>query len=318
MKKCKRCDSLLSDNCRFCCYCGSTVPKYPSFGRIILGFFQSIAFALFYTVIQYVVTIVATVIISAVETAKGTLFSDRDQMVELILSHADHISIISAVITVGAVFLWFGLIRKKNLKEEIGFRFSLLEMIPILILLGVALNYFVSIGIAFIPFSDKIIQEYNDIYKYLENSDPVLNFITTAVCAPIVEELIFRAACFGKLRRIMPKSAAVIISAVVFGLAHGNVLSFIFTSLIGAVLALIYDESDSVFAPMLVHFGFNAGSYLVAMTSEVPILLLIVFAASATVSAGCFALIIVKYKNKKAATPRRYFAFLPDNCTRPF
>ena len=318
MKKCKRCGSILSDNCRFCCYCGSTVPKYQSFGRIVLGFFQSIAFVLLYTVIQYVVSIAATVIISVVETAKGSVYSDPNQLTELILSYTGHISIICAVLAVGAVFLWFGLIRKKDLKEEIGLRFSLPGMIPVLILLGVALNYFVSIGMAFIPFPEEIIQNYNDTYKYLENADPVVNFITTAVCAPIVEELIFRAACFGKLRRIMPKAAADIISAAIFGLAHGNVFSFIFTSLIGAVLALIYDESDSVFAPMLVHFGFNAGSYLVTMMSEMPLLLLIAFAVSATVSAGCFALVIIKYRNKKAATPRQYFASFPGNYTMPF
>jgi hypothetical protein len=76
-----------------------------------------------------------------------------------------------------------------------------------------------------------------------------------AISAGICEELLFRGFLLHSLGQSLPIYAAVIISSVAFGLGHiyqgwGNVVK---TSVIGAVMALIFLLTDSIIVPILLH-----------------------------------------------------------------
>ncbi len=72
----------------------------------------------------------------------------------------------------------------------------------------------------------------------------------------IVEEIAFRSVIYGEYRK-HGIFGAVLLSSVLFSLMHFS-LSLFFTYFIcGAVLALVYEVTKSVFASMLVHFIYN-------------------------------------------------------------
>ena len=80
--------------------------------------------------------------------------------------------------------------------------------------------------------------------------------------APIFEELAFRGFIFNALLRYLPLWLAVVLSAAVFGLAHGvgqpgNSGALFPLAAGGAVLALVYYYSRSLTASMITHATFN-------------------------------------------------------------
>ncbi|MGQ0553174.1 MAG: lysostaphin resistance A-like protein [Planctomycetota bacterium] len=76
---------------------------------------------------------------------------------------------------------------------------------------------------------------------------------TTAVLIlPAFEELFFRGALYGGLRRLLSPSAAVTLAAVTFGLMHGTSAALPIIVL-GAALCLLYERTGSLAAPLLFH-----------------------------------------------------------------
>ena len=87
---------------------------------------------------------------------------------------------------------------------------------------------------------------------------------SVAVGAPIVEELFFRGLLLRSLQRRMPDAAAVAVSAVVFGLAHGStlpaeavVLVIVSLTAFGAVLAFLALRTGRLGPGIVAHAVFN-------------------------------------------------------------
>lgn len=78
----------------------------------------------------------------------------------------------------------------------------------------------------------------------------ILNYV---IIAPLVEELLFRGCIFGDLKEIMPVWGAILLSAVFFGVYHGNLQQGIYAFLCGVILAVIYQLTDSFWMPVLFH-----------------------------------------------------------------
>lgn len=89
----------------------------------------------------------------------------------------------------------------------------------------------------------------------------VLNLISTAVLPALLEEMVMRGYVLGALRPHGDKSA-VILSALLFGLIHGNVLQLPFAFMLGLVLGWLVVQTGSIWPAVLLHFGNNAMSVL--------------------------------------------------------
>ncbi len=98
---------------------------------------------------------------------------------------------------------------------------------------------------------------------FLETRSPLtfaIYLLLVGILAPVVEELIFRGFVYAGLRRIMTVPAAALISALIFAAAHvavpaGGLLAI---TLIGVVLAYLYERSGSLIAPMITHAMYNS------------------------------------------------------------
>jgi uncharacterized protein len=84
----------------------------------------------------------------------------------------------------------------------------------------------------------------------------VLNFVVTAIVAPIVEELMFRGIGFFLLEQF-GQLAAIVVTAIAFALTHGIVEGLPVFFIIGAGLAFMRSRTKSIYPPVLMHAGFN-------------------------------------------------------------
>jgi len=84
--------------------------------------------------------------------------------------------------------------------------------------------------------------------------------LLVAIAAPVSEEIFFRGMMFGGLRRRMPRIAAALVSALVFGLLHAFTGISAVPPLIafGFILALLYERTGSIVPGILLHMLNNA------------------------------------------------------------
>ena len=81
----------------------------------------------------------------------------------------------------------------------------------------------------------------------------VLIIVTGLFLTPITEELLFRGVLYQALRRRMPAGGAALLSAIVFAAMHGQIVLFIPFTVMGIILAMIYERSGSIVPTILVH-----------------------------------------------------------------
>lgn len=85
----------------------------------------------------------------------------------------------------------------------------------------------------------------------------ILNLLVMAVFPAILEELIFRG-CVLRALRPFGNGFAIVVSAVLFGLMHGNIRQIPFALMVGLALGYLYVITNSIWVPILVHFMNNA------------------------------------------------------------
>jgi membrane protease YdiL (CAAX protease family) len=86
--------------------------------------------------------------------------------------------------------------------------------------------------------------------------------VFACICAPLMEETIFRVFLFNATRRYYGFWAGAIVSGLCFGLAHGDPIAALPLALGGIVLAFVYHRTQNAFASMITHGLFNSYTIL--------------------------------------------------------
>ena len=131
----------------------------------------------------------------------------------------------------------------------------------LMLLLGAALG----IGLNLV-FSTLGITQSSESFKevaMMQFSRPFLEgLLLYGLLAPVLEEVVFRKALYGIFRRFASFTMAMVVSAALFGIYHGNAVQGLYGFLMGLVLAVSYEEYQSILAPVLFHGGANVAVYL--------------------------------------------------------
>lgn len=85
------------------------------------------------------------------------------------------------------------------------------------------------------------------------NGNPILAFISVAILAPIVEEIIFRGIIFNEAAKYKGGAFPIIISGLLFGLAHMQPIQIVYTFIAGLILGLVYSKTHSLPIVMFLH-----------------------------------------------------------------
>lgn len=132
------------------------------------------------------------------------------------------------------------------------------------VFLGVGSQF--AVDLIYYPFHFK---NFNKPVKHLfggaHGASLVLLVIMTTFLAPIFEEWFFRGVLYRTLddglRRVWPRvgaAVAVLLSACLFALAHGEPLQFVGLALFGVVLALVLRRTQRLLPSIITHVSFNA------------------------------------------------------------
>lgn len=212
----------------------------------------------------------------------------------------DIYGIVVSVLLFTLPFIFFAkVIGKQKLSSIAGYNRPKKGTAFCCVFLGLAFCAFAQIATAYLEEFFDFLGPYN--FSYGENLPGVAGFIitvlSTAVAPALVEEFACRGIIFGSLKKY-GEGFAVVASAIVFGVMHGNFEQIPFAFLVGLILGYIRVVSGSVLVCCIVH-GLNnlvsvVGIYLyeiaparyVNLGQEVFWLLCIVFGIVAFLSSG--------------------------------
>lgn len=94
----------------------------------------------------------------------------------------------------------------------------------------------------------------------------VANFVVVACVAPVVEELTYRGLGFAAVRDSFGADAAIVVTAVAFGLAHGLVVALPVLTIFGLILGWLRHTTRSIYPPIALHALFNGIALIAAVT----------------------------------------------------
>ena len=210
------------------------------------------------TVVTFAITVavLALILPSVIGFARGGGFLDRIKQVLELLSGESFSTVFGIVYAIAyAIGMGLGFLVSKLIRKRVAARPPERRPISGMQFLIIALFAFGLWGIGVIIGNwASFILPSPDASAALMNSIPMV--LVAMIGAPIFEELIFRKFL---IDRILPfgEKAAVIFTALLFGMAHMNAGQFFLAFLLGLLFAVVYIRTGNILYTMALHFMIN-------------------------------------------------------------
>ncbi|MDO4307026.1 MAG: CPBP family intramembrane metalloprotease [Eubacteriales bacterium] len=130
----------------------------------------------------------------------------------------------------------------------------------LLLLMGAAMAQFGNLIVAFIQLFLQSTAYQDSFSKITEGKNLPEMIYWIGIVAPVAEEAVFRWLIYLRLRDYFRVPVSVILSALLFGIYHGNVVQFIYATLLGCLFAYFMEMTGSLYASVLLHIGANVWS----------------------------------------------------------
>ncbi len=95
--------------------------------------------------------------------------------------------------------------------------------------------------------------------------------LLAVVGAPFLEEIFFRGLLYPSIKQAGSPRLALWGTALFFAVSHGNLMAFLPLTFFGLVLALLYEATDNLLAPITVHALFNAINLVLLLVQAVTV-----------------------------------------------
>ncbi len=112
------------------------------------------------------------------------------------------------------------------------------------------------IGLLIESFAPEATASTNAVQEMVYSGNMMINVIFMVFVGPVVEELLFRKLLCDRLR-IYGEGITVVVTAILFGLFHGNLTQFVYAFLLGGLLAYIYLKTGRVTVTIAYHIVLN-------------------------------------------------------------
>lgn len=128
--------------------------------------------------------------------------------------------------------------------------------------LSVGLNMLISF-MRLVNYSDG----YGKVASVQYSVDLLAGLLIYGLLMPFTEEVLFRGVMYNRIRMYFPVSAAMVLSGLIFGCYHGNIVQIVYATLMGCAMALLYEYYGLLAAPVLFHCSANSIVYLLTKSS---------------------------------------------------
>ncbi|WP_027452453.1 CPBP family intramembrane glutamic endopeptidase [Segatella albensis] len=106
-------------------------------------------------------------------------------------------------------------------------------------------------------------EEYQELFEGIMKEP--WGYVAIGMLAPIAEEMVFRGAVLRSLFKVMDGKwhwAAIVCSALIFGVVHGNVAQGVHAFVMGCLLGWLYYRTRSIVPGIVLHWVNNSVAYV--------------------------------------------------------
>lgn len=256
MKTCKTCGTPLPFGAPSVCpSCGSNNATHasdtPSRRKKVSNLAIAYLYSVFFSFVTGVVILIACEIIAH-------FTGDPDAAMNMSIDTANILTVIAYAVFMAVLFV-MNVSRKKNLLDEVHIKPCSLNVLPIAAMFGYTANYVYSLAVALIPWPEDIIEDHTGAYGELlaDDANVLILVFSTAICTGIIEEVVFRGLTMGTLKKSFSPKTAIIVSAVIFGLAHPTVIAAAYSTVLGIFLGILFEKHKSIVPCIVVHIFYN-------------------------------------------------------------
>ena len=217
----------------------------------IARFLMYVFFAVYYAVVGYI----DHALFDAVRFSEEVNHAIYASRVEIIIL-ADLIMIMLASVVIfarGGCFRKYMGLEKTNILQIIG-----------AIVAGAAVWYVSITALSDVLSGTNALKNYAEHVGQLDVAHPYVTFALTVLVAPCTEELMFRGALFNSVTRFLNKPLAVIITSLLFAIAHGDPVQMGYAFVLGIMLSFIRAETGKLYPCIAMHLAFNLMNYFVS------------------------------------------------------
>lgn len=207
-----------------------------------------------YISIYMILQLVLIAVIAAIYTLSYLRTGSMQDVLAKVNSYIFIITLVAALVSLGIYVL---MLRKKeeNFWKRCKFNRITIHDVQNIIIATVALS-FISSG--FIYLTQNIFKDYQEISQTMAGGlNSIFGIIIIIILIPIFEEFLFRGMIFNELRKNLSVPAAIVIQALIFGIAHGNIAQGSYAFLMGIVAGFIYVCTRSIWGSIVLHISFN-------------------------------------------------------------
>ena len=196
--------------------------------------------------------------------------------------------------------------RGSSLAEDVALEYKDLnkEKVITLLLMGFGFGFFFSALLTVFPFPKFLIDSYRSSSNSLNNgTDQVLALVSTAILAPITEEIVYRGYMLNRLLEWFKERDSILISTIIFAVGHVSILWIAYAFVMGILLAKVSIEEDNIAYSIALHIGFNASVVPIWIVNHTPALEKILFANNFLIAAygiaACYGAVHLYKKYRK-------------------
>lgn len=129
------------------------------------------------------------------------------------------------------------------------------------VLIGCSLNYVVTLILYFLP--ESIMDSYSLSVGLATTGNFAIVLLVAGIIGPITEEVLFRYFEFNSCKRIGIRYA-IIVTAVSFGMMHGNLIQGTYCFIFGLIFAYYDYKEKNLLPSIIIHMTINLASVLIS------------------------------------------------------
>lgn len=235
--------------------------------------FAAVGVLLAFWGIQILVSVCAGIAIQTSLMAQGiTSDSAYEQAYEQLL---DPVLLVSQLVGLAVGLPWFRYLLKRRTRPgstpEAFDAGAVARTALAAVGLGIAMQLAISVLLTLVlPLMPALESDYSEVESTM-GVESVVAVISLVVMAPLAEEVFFRGVALEFARRgVRSWMAANVLQALLFGIAHGNIVQGVYAFAIGFVLGMVRLRTRRLWPGMALHFGVNCSSLFVGSFGLLP------------------------------------------------
>jgi len=203
--------------------------------------------------------------------------------------------LIAAAVTLLIMFIT-SLIRKKRFSGMTGMEKTSPKNALAGAMIGLGTAPVVLTVLSLLP--DSVMNNYTQTSSVLGGGTLLGTILGTVIAAPVIEEVICRGLIFRGMRKHASLIPSVIVSSVIFALAHSlsgfSIVWVTYAFVLGVILAIVCEKTGSIIPTICLHIAFNLFgtviSSLIAPYMGTALTVIVTVAGAALIAAGFFLL----------------------------